>query len=147
MQIGSAASLEVVLGPGDVLYLPAYWFHFIVSLGPNAQCNTRSGTPPHGEADVEKCKMPIQVSEEAGVNTVKLGGAPPRHHAEAVAAVPGVPREVQLVGLGGGAEAALCERFHDRAGREGCRSPLAQAPNTCAEASGTLQSAARGEGG
>ena len=34
---------EVVLQPGDVLYLPTYWFHHIISLTINYQCNTRSG--------------------------------------------------------------------------------------------------------
>jgi len=35
---------EVVLQAGDALYLPTYWFHFIVSLNMNYQCNARSGT-------------------------------------------------------------------------------------------------------
>jgi ribosomal protein L16 Arg81 hydroxylase len=34
---------EVVLHAGDVLYLPTFWFHHIVSLTTNYQCNTRSG--------------------------------------------------------------------------------------------------------
>ena len=34
---------EVVLQPGDVLYLPTYWFHHIISLTINYQCNTRNG--------------------------------------------------------------------------------------------------------
>jgi ribosomal protein L16 Arg81 hydroxylase len=34
---------EVVLQPGHVLYLPTAWFHYIISLGVNYQCNTRSG--------------------------------------------------------------------------------------------------------
>ena len=34
---------EIVLQPGDVLYLPTNWFHYIVSLELNMQCNTRSG--------------------------------------------------------------------------------------------------------
>lgn len=34
---------EVVLQPGDVLYLPTNWFHYIISLELNMQCNTRSG--------------------------------------------------------------------------------------------------------
>jgi hypothetical protein len=39
----NATSTEVVLEAGDVLYLPSYWFHFIISLNVNMQCNTRSG--------------------------------------------------------------------------------------------------------
>ena len=34
---------EVVVSAGDVLYLPTYWFHHIISLELNYQCNTRSG--------------------------------------------------------------------------------------------------------
>lgn len=34
---------EVVIQAGDVLYLPTNWFHYIVSLDLNYQCNTRSG--------------------------------------------------------------------------------------------------------
>jgi len=39
----NAMANEVVLQPGDVLYLPTNWFHYIVSLELNFQCNTRSG--------------------------------------------------------------------------------------------------------
>mmetsp|Transcript_20564 Transcript_20564/g.20683 ORF Transcript_20564/g.20683 Transcript_20564/m.20683 type:complete len:836 (+) Transcript_20564:269-2776(+) len=34
---------EVILKPGDILYVPTQWFHFIVSLNLNYQCNSRSG--------------------------------------------------------------------------------------------------------
>lgn len=34
---------EVILRPGDYLFVPTYWIHFIVSLNVNFQCNTRSG--------------------------------------------------------------------------------------------------------
>lgn len=34
---------EVILQAGDALYLPTSWFHFIVSLNLNYQCNARSG--------------------------------------------------------------------------------------------------------
>ena len=36
-------SNEVVLQAGEVLYLPTSWFHYIISLSTNFQCNTRSG--------------------------------------------------------------------------------------------------------
>ena len=42
-EFSQAESNEVVLQAGDVLYLPTNWFHFIVSLNLNFQCNTRSG--------------------------------------------------------------------------------------------------------
>jgi hypothetical protein len=46
---------EVILGPGDFLYLPDRWFHFIISLELNVQCNTRSGRDDTYKADVMKC--------------------------------------------------------------------------------------------
>ena len=42
-EFGEAIGNEVVMTPGMVLYLPTTWFHFIVSLEVNFQCNTRSG--------------------------------------------------------------------------------------------------------
>ena len=42
-QFAQANANEVILQPGDVLYLPTHWFHFIVSLELNFQCNARSG--------------------------------------------------------------------------------------------------------
>ena len=39
---------QVVLNAGDILYLPAWWFHYIISLETTIQCNTRSGSPPNG---------------------------------------------------------------------------------------------------
>jgi len=46
---------EVVLEAGDGMYLPTYWFHFIVSLSLNYQCNARSGTSYEYERHIKKC--------------------------------------------------------------------------------------------
>jgi ribosomal protein L16 Arg81 hydroxylase len=46
---------EVILKPGDMLYVPTYWFHYIVSLNVNWQCNTRSGRSMMYRKDVAKC--------------------------------------------------------------------------------------------
>jgi len=46
---------EVVLQPGDVLYLPTYWFHYIISLDLNFQCNTRSGVSKEYESEIVQC--------------------------------------------------------------------------------------------
>jgi hypothetical protein len=48
---------EVVLNPGDVLYLPTSWFHFIVSLDINIQCNTRSGRTQTYDKDIADCDL------------------------------------------------------------------------------------------
>lgn len=42
-QFKEAMGNEVVLQAGQVLYLPSNWFHYIISLDLNVQCNTRSG--------------------------------------------------------------------------------------------------------
>jgi hypothetical protein len=46
---------EVVLQAGDALYLPTFWFHFIVSLNLNYQCNARSGTTMEHVHHVHEC--------------------------------------------------------------------------------------------
>jgi ribosomal protein L16 Arg81 hydroxylase len=46
---------EVVLQAGDVLYLPTNWFHHIVSLELNYQCNTRSGRTKTYDKDIADC--------------------------------------------------------------------------------------------
>ena len=46
---------EVVLQAGDVLYLPTYWFHMVISLGLNYQCNARSGATYENLPHMEKC--------------------------------------------------------------------------------------------
>ena len=54
-EFAQAEGNEVVLQAGDVLYLPTNWFHFIVSLNLNFQCNTRSGITPDYFKPVRKC--------------------------------------------------------------------------------------------
>ena len=46
---------EVIMQPGDVLYLPTNWFHYIVSLDLNYQCNTRSGIGYEYEDVISDC--------------------------------------------------------------------------------------------
>jgi hypothetical protein len=46
---------EVVLEAGDALYLPTYWFHFIVSLNLNYQCNARSGISYEYQTHIRNC--------------------------------------------------------------------------------------------
>ncbi|EGD76785.1 hypothetical protein PTSG_08136 [Salpingoeca rosetta] len=51
----NAMAAQVVLRAGDVLYIPSYWFHYIVSTGVNAQCNTRSGLSIRGRKEIADC--------------------------------------------------------------------------------------------
>lgn len=57
--LGKAMALETILADGEVLYVPSYWFHYIVSLAGDmsVQCNTRHGTPDSGigAAAIKKC--------------------------------------------------------------------------------------------
>ena len=46
---------QVILSAGEVLYLPSYWFHYIVSLDKSVQCNMRSGRGREGEGHIRKC--------------------------------------------------------------------------------------------
>lgn len=46
---------EVILTAGDFLYLPTHWFHYIISMGLNYQCNTRSGRSNEYSKFVKKC--------------------------------------------------------------------------------------------
>ena len=54
-EFANAEGNEVVLQPGQVLFLPAYWFHYIVSLGMNYQCNTRSGNNKKHLEPIKAC--------------------------------------------------------------------------------------------
>jgi hypothetical protein len=47
--------MEVILQPGDVLYVPTYWIHYIVSLNVNYQCNTRSGVSNENDEALKEC--------------------------------------------------------------------------------------------
>jgi hypothetical protein len=40
--------VETVLRSGEVLFIPSHWFHYIVGLQKNAQCNVRSGVQVEG---------------------------------------------------------------------------------------------------
>jgi hypothetical protein len=54
-QFADARSNEVVLQAGDVLYLPTHWFHYIISLSLNYQCNTRSGKNNKYRKAIREC--------------------------------------------------------------------------------------------
>ena len=53
--MANARATEVVLSAGEVLYIPSYWFHYIISTGVSFQCNTRSGNAVRGRDDLFKC--------------------------------------------------------------------------------------------
>jgi hypothetical protein len=57
--ITQAMAHEVVLQAGDALYLPTSWFHFIVSLNINYQCNARSGYTTENHHYLHECGFPV----------------------------------------------------------------------------------------
>lgn len=72
-KFGDATAIDVVLNSGEVLYIPALWFHYIISLSPNIQCNSRSGTPPaHAEA-IKACGFNPGVTEQEDKRPAMLG--------------------------------------------------------------------------
>jgi hypothetical protein len=46
---------EVVQRPGDFLYLPTFYLHYIISIDTNYQCNTRSGKDGRQSEVVNRC--------------------------------------------------------------------------------------------
>jgi hypothetical protein len=50
-------AMETIMQPGEMLYIPSYWLHYIISLRYNIQCNSRSGFPVNhqGQAEIEQC--------------------------------------------------------------------------------------------
>eukprot|EP00038_Savillea_parva_P014269 m.10489 g.10489 ORF g.10489 m.10489 type:complete len:817 (+) comp2751_c0_seq1:94-2544(+) len=54
-QTAKAKATEVVLSEGEVLYIPSYWFHYIISTTVSMQCNTRSGNSIRGRDVLTDC--------------------------------------------------------------------------------------------
>jgi hypothetical protein len=54
-EFSQAQSHEVVLQAGQVLYLPHVWFHHIISLDIDMQCNTRSGIDHELQECIDDC--------------------------------------------------------------------------------------------
>lgn len=54
-QFGQARVNEIVLQAGDVMYLPTEWFHYIISLELNFQCNIRSGRSDDYDSFIDEC--------------------------------------------------------------------------------------------
>jgi len=47
----TSEAVETVLKAGEVLFVPSHWFHYIIGLQRNAQCNVRSGVDLIGTAE------------------------------------------------------------------------------------------------
>jgi hypothetical protein len=60
----SAEATEVVLRMGEILHLPSFWFHYIVSQDASIQCNSRSGTNTKGEEVIDACMTKAEAVEK-----------------------------------------------------------------------------------
>ena len=38
-------AIDTIVKEGEILYIPSFWFHYIISLRYSIQCNSRSGQP------------------------------------------------------------------------------------------------------
>lgn len=61
-------AIDTVMRPGEVLYIPSYWFHYVISLQYSIQCNSRHGTPPNdiGKKHIDECvnfELPSRLKE------------------------------------------------------------------------------------
>lgn len=59
-KIAAADTIDTIVRDGEVLYVPSWWAHYVISLDFSVQCNSRSGTPPgrQGEKDMKECIGP-----------------------------------------------------------------------------------------
>ena len=53
----NARGIDTIVHEGEILYIPSYWFHYIISLDYSIQCNSRSEPPPNAnnEHHIHKC--------------------------------------------------------------------------------------------
>ncbi|CAE7404149.1 hif1an [Symbiodinium sp. KB8] len=54
-KLAKASAMEAILQAGDMLYIPSGWFHHIISMTLNYQCNTRSGNPAIWQEEISSC--------------------------------------------------------------------------------------------
>eukprot|EP00042_Codosiga_hollandica_P034785 m.248952 g.248952 ORF g.248952 m.248952 type:complete len:91 (-) comp54492_c0_seq16:47-319(-) len=50
-----AQATQVVIGAGDILYVPSDWLHYPITLQETIQCNVRSGASFRGRLFTKHC--------------------------------------------------------------------------------------------
>mmetsp|Transcript_385 Transcript_385/g.546 ORF Transcript_385/g.546 Transcript_385/m.546 type:complete len:216 (+) Transcript_385:832-1479(+) len=71
---------EVIQRPGDFLYLPTYYLHYIISIDRNYQCNSRSGRDDRQTDTVNRCTPGFEhlaSSAGGGLRKYRGGGQKP----------------------------------------------------------------------
>lgn len=66
--LSQAMATEVVVGMGEMLYIPSFWFHYIISQDASIQCNARSGESEAGKQEISQCgflkRSELETNEE-----------------------------------------------------------------------------------
>lgn len=67
-------AIDTIINAGEVLYVPSFWFHYIVSLEPSIQCNGRFGSPSDSgeQKEMDKClaeKLDLTSYNNAGASS------------------------------------------------------------------------------
>jgi hypothetical protein len=70
-KLANARATEAIISSGDVLYIPSFWFHYIMSQDASIQCNARSGSTRKGEEVITHC-----MSRAADESYSNLGNEP-----------------------------------------------------------------------
>ncbi|CAN0114249.1 unnamed protein product [Pylaiella littoralis] len=115
-----APALETVLETGEMLYIPSFWYHYIVSEGFNVQCNARSGLSQRQKwaNETETCMGTGVQSPPSGINNQTLHHIPhkPERYDGGRSREKGrMPRGAERLGQDAG---RVGER-HDKSGRYG----------------------------
>jgi hypothetical protein len=72
--IFAALATEVVVTMGELLYIPSYWFHYIVSQDASIQCNARTREAEQGRRDIENCGYVKRFHNKEEDKEIKEGG-------------------------------------------------------------------------
>lgn len=77
-KLSGAKAIDTIVREGEMLYIPSYWIHYIISLNYSVQCNSRSGPPPDdkGLASIEACMGSgnVNSAELQGMKKGRQGG-------------------------------------------------------------------------
>eukprot|EP00605_Chrysophyceae_sp_TOSAG23-4_P000347 GSChrysophyteH1.ASY1.ANO1.394.1 assembled CDS len=73
-QLWDAMATEAIISSGDILYIPSFWFHYIISQDASIQCNARSGASPDVDNIIKSC---MKRAGEEGLRAVENGSVQP----------------------------------------------------------------------
>lgn len=62
-RFGQVDAIDTIVRTGEVLYIPSFWFHYIVSLDNSIQCNSRSGYPARMQVALLQCVCVCSVNQ------------------------------------------------------------------------------------